>query len=97
MILALIITLMLEFKYTCFHKIIRLVITNAPQTSLFEFEMIKVQCFRRDLGWPVFAYLHCDGLEWIDRVVFGAASSAARAREKCPPRETAITAEKFVP
>ena len=49
-----------------------------------------------------FAYLNCDGLEWIDRVVFGAASSAARAREVSPPspvRQPSLagSAEKFVP
>ena len=58
--------------------------------------LIEIQCFRRHLGWPVFAYLNCDGLEWIDRVVFGAASSAARALERSVPvRQTSLV--KFVP
>ena len=58
--------------------------------------LFEIQCFRRHLGWPVFAYLNCDGLEWIDRVVFGAASSAARALERSVPvRQPSLV--KFVP
>ena len=33
-----------------------------------------------------FCLSQCDGLKWMDRVVFGAASSNSRASEKCPPR-----------
>ena len=45
-----------------------------------------------------FCLSQCDGLKWMDRVVFGAASSNARASEKCPPcNEKRPRATKNVP